>query len=644
MTSQPVPRPLRARLLASGVALALAAPAGAISIGVERISNTTAGVGAGLTENEMAISADGRWIAYASGATNIVAGQTDTNANADIFLYDSQTGVTTLVSHVAGSPTTTGNGRSIQPVISADGSRVVFMSQATDLASGQVDGNGQWDVFLYDHGDPTVTLVSHSTTGDQTTADDYSIWGRISADGSWIGFLSEATNLVTGQTDVANGVDLFLYEVASGAKILASHAHGASTTSGCTGAGWFRLSDDGGFVAYECGAGPLLVDGLVDNNGTYDVFLYDRANDTNGLVSHTAADLLTTSSGASELPDISGDGLWVVFESLGSDLVAGSDTNGVEDVFLFSRANQTIALVSHAHDDETRAGDGRSQAPVVNQDGARVAFLSLAGDLVDGANGQAVDQVFLYERSTAVVSMVSHLPGDPLTGGDAASFGLQISVDGNRVAFDSDASDLVCAEDFNGTNDKFVYDLPTDEVTLISHRPNTPHGTGEDYSCCGAMAADGQSLAFLSAATDLVASGSNGSGDAFLATIFAPGVLFTVEPCRVFDSREFPGEPLPSGTPASIFFHGVCGIPDTAAAVAINVTVVEPTGAGHLQLFPADLGPQLTSAVNFSAGQTRADNAIALLATDGLGDLGIQAFVVGNGSVHVVFDVVGWFE
>jgi hypothetical protein len=117
---------------------------------------------------------------------------------------------------------------------------------------------------------------------------------------------------------------------------------------------------------------------------------------------------------------------------------------------------------------------------------------------------------------------------------------------------------------------------------------------------------------------------------------------YTVPPCRVFDTR--PAAALVSQLTRLIPVAGLCGVPATARAVALNLTVVSPSGSGHATLWPADLPQPVSSVINFSAGQTRGNNAIVGLATDGSGALAAQAFVVGAGTVHLILDVSGYFQ
>jgi predicted extracellular nuclease len=118
------------------------------------------------------------------------------------------------------------------------------------------------------------------------------------------------------------------------------------------------------------------------------------------------------------------------------------------------------------------------------------------------------------------------------------------------------------------------------------------------------------------------------------------GSFFTVTPCRLLDTRS--GSPLTSDAPATLTVQGACGIPATAHAVALNVTVVGPTGQGDLTLYPSDQPRPTSSTLNFSGAQLRANNAVIALGADG--KLKLYPFVLGSGSVHVLVDVSGYFE
>jgi hypothetical protein len=123
------------------------------------------------------------------------------------------------------------------------------------------------------------------------------------------------------------------------------------------------------------------------------------------------------------------------------------------------------------------------------------------------------------------------------------------------------------------------------------------------------------------------------------------GRFYTLAPCRLFDSRQpKDGPALSSDVTRILTAHGVCGIPSDAAGIAVNVTVSQPTGAGHLTLHPGDNMFPLASTVSFGPGQIRSSNALLSLRINGNGTLSISPVVAGDGTVHVILDVSGYFD
>lgn len=116
----------------------------------------------------------------------------------------------------------------------------------------------------------------------------------------------------------------------------------------------------------------------------------------------------------------------------------------------------------------------------------------------------------------------------------------------------------------------------------------------------------------------------------------------TLSPCRVVNTQS--GAPLASGVPRIFSIAGSCGVPASAKAVALNITILSPTANGNVALWPANQAKPGTSSINFGAGQNRANNGILSLATDGSGDLSAQSFLVDSGTVHLILDVAGYFE
>ncbi|MDQ4134219.1 MAG: hypothetical protein M3179_13705 [Actinomycetota bacterium] len=147
-------------------------------------------------------SADGAVAVFVTRATDLVPGQVDTNAAYDVFLFEPGTGAVTLVSGAAGSATTTANGTSGSPRLSADGRFVVYESTATDLVTGQTDVPDGYDILLFDRITGANALVSDvpgsmTTTATNAGGSNFSRSATISADGAYVAFNSRATNTGT---------------------------------------------------------------------------------------------------------------------------------------------------------------------------------------------------------------------------------------------------------------------------------------------------------------------------------------------------------------------------------------------------------------------------------------------------------------
>jgi len=121
------------------------------------------------------------------------------------------------------------------------------------------------------------------------------------------------------------------------------------------------------------------------------------------------------------------------------------------------------------------------------------------------------------------------------------------------------------------------------------------------------------------------------------------GAYYTLTPCRLVDTRLPAWQPaLQPGDERMFVLAGACSIPTGAAALSVNVTVAAPTAPGHLSVYPADVAAPLVSTINFSAGQTRANNAIVPAAADG--SVAIKVKNGSAGTVQLVLDVNGYFE
>jgi Tol biopolymer transport system component len=287
----------------------------------ERISVASDETQATSSSNEMvAISGDGRFVAFDSFASNLV--DDDTNF-LDVFLRDRQAGTTELVDISTGGEQ--GNGMSRRADVSDDGRFVVYESFATNLVGG--DGNDQSDIFLRDRQAGTTQRIS-TALGGGGDADGESGTPRISADGRFIAFLSEATNLVAGDTN--NVEDVFVYDREAGtiSRVNVDSAGFEANSESVSAGGTIGISGDGRFVTFTSRATNLVAG---DTNDEPDIFLHDRQTGETRRISLTAAG--GESDNYSEEPAISGDGRVIGFDSGASNLVA-DDTNRLRDVFV----------------------------------------------------------------------------------------------------------------------------------------------------------------------------------------------------------------------------------------------------------------------------------------------------------------------
>ena len=423
--------------LAVTIVLALSArPAGAYV--VARVSVASDGTqGNGDTVSQASISADGRYIAFQSSASNLVPG--DTNGYYDIFVHDRTTGQTTRV-NVASDGTQAADGHSAHPSISADGRYVAYYSVATNLVAG--DTNGYCDNFVYDRLTGQTTRVS--VANDGTQGDNVSQYAAISADGRYVVFGSLASNLVSGDT---NGTwDIFVHDRTTGRTTRVSVA--SDGTQAISNSYYFSaLSADGRYVAFYSEAGNLVAG---DTNGIGDVFVHDCLSGQTTRVS-VASDGTQANGGYSWTPSLSADGRYVAFYSGASNLVMG-DTNAHPDIFVHDRTTGQTTRVSVASDG-TEANDNSFIMPSLSADGRYVGFESLASNLVAGdTNG--VGDIFVHDRATGRTTRINVASDGTQANGESHE-GPCINADGRYVVCESLASNLVPG-DTNGYEDVFV--------------------------------------------------------------------------------------------------------------------------------------------------------------------------------------------
>jgi len=423
-------------LLTSGTQPAIADPGT-----TERVSVDSAGREGPHDSLDPAITADGRFVVFHSWA-NLAPG--GTLGNSDVYVHDRQTGITERVSvDSAGTP---GSHASLRAAISADGRYVAFDSYASNLVAG--DTNGYNDVFVHDRQTGVTERVSVDSTGAQ--ANHFSLSPGISADGRFVVFDSEASNLVLGDTNGCS--DIFVHDRQTGVTERVSVDSTGTQSNGLSHGG--VVSGDGRFIAFASYASNLV---LGDTNGHRDIFVHDRQT---GVTERVSVD--STGTQANHLsfpPGINADGRFVVFESYASNLVLG-DTNGYADVFVHDRqtgVTERVSVDSSGNEGNNLSSTEGSRG--VSGDGRFVAFHSQASNLVLGDTNICGDQncsdVFVHDRQTGVTERVSvDSAGNQ---GNRPSQEGAVSGDGRYVAFASEAWNLV-PDDTNGTYDIFMHD------------------------------------------------------------------------------------------------------------------------------------------------------------------------------------------
>lgn len=413
----------------------------------ERVSVATDGTQGNEVSWWSAVSADGRFVAFHSEASNLV--EADTNAVQDVFVRDHLTGETIRVS--LASDGTQGNFESGFPDISADGRYIAFRSYASNLVDG--DTNGVEDIFVHDMLTGVTTRVSVASSGTQ--ADNWSDYPSISADGRYVAFQSWASNLVVADDNEVE--DIFVHDNLTGETTLVSVA--SDGNQGNQYSDQASISPDGLFVAFRSYASNLVPGDTnnvcdTDQDGTYDdncqdIFLHQRLTGETTRVS-LASDG-TQGDNWSGWPSVSENGRFVVFKSWASNLVE-TDTNGWSDIFLHATSTGETTRISVASDGIQ--ANNYSDFPSISSDGRDVAFESCASNLVEGDTNARFD-IFVRDRFTRRTIRVSIASDGTQAEGDSSR--AYISANGRFVAFDSYANNLVSG-DSNGFMDVFMRD------------------------------------------------------------------------------------------------------------------------------------------------------------------------------------------
>jgi YVTN family beta-propeller protein len=435
---------------------------------LERVSIRSDGGQANGPSSGAVTNENGTCIAFWSNATNLVPG--DTNGATDVFVRDLVNGVTERVSVASGGKQ--GNGSSqaqgFRPAVDRACTCVAFSSDATNLVPG--DTNGATDIFVRDLVNGVTERISVGSGGQE--ANGPSSFPSVSGDCRFVAFQSAATNLVPDDTNGAS--DIFVHDRATGETVRVN-----VTTDGTQGDAMSitpSISADGRCVAFVSAASTLSEG---DTNDKKDIYVAcGGAVICRASVSSDAEEPNDDSS----LPSLSENGQLVTFGSLASNLIA-LDLNDHADVFVHDCGLAgTTELVSVF---ECGAqGDDRSFAPSISGNGRFVAFGSLASNVGQGQSTGGHSQIYVRDRQDGYTVAISHnLAGHPANG-SVPDMPPSISLDGNSVALASLASDLAVG-DTNEVMDAFITtnSMPTPTRTRTVTRTPTPVGCLTNSDC-----------------------------------------------------------------------------------------------------------------------------------------------------------------
>ena len=432
----------------------------------------------------------------------------DTNGVTDIFLRDTYTGITRRISVAADGGFA--NGASTDPVMTPDGTCVAFISEATNLMAG--DTNGIPDVFVRDLVTQTTWLISVGAPGANATMDT----PLVTPDGRYVAFFSTAQNLAPGVLWNSPG-EIYVRDRVVGKTIWASTNAAAITSSlqnSPYGPSYYRsyhpsLSDDGRYIAFITG----WTNGVQSTTPPVICFQYDTINGTTTILSTNGFQPWPGEDVYG--PEMTPDGRYVAYVQY--EQAGGTNYSSVR---LWDRQTGSNVLVS-AGPDGSWPTNSTSHTPALSDDGRYLTFLSDATNLVGNSvsNGLHIYRRDLHTATTGLVDVDTKGVGsqDQLA---AIPF---LSSDGSCVTFAASDGGLI-ASDNNNASDVFLWDSVAGTNTLISvHNPLAVFQTGNLPSSLGqlSLSVDGRLAAFTSCASDLVPNDLNRDYDVFVRDLAA---------------------------------------------------------------------------------------------------------------------------
>lgn len=438
-----------------------------------------------------------------------------------------------------------GNQASANASVSFGGRFIAFTSTSTDLVPG--DTNGKLDVFVRDTLADTTTRISVSSADTQPNGD--SNRPAISSDGRYVAFESKATNLVANDTNGTS--DIFVRDIVAKTTIRASLRSTGAQSNG--DAEWPSISDDGKIVAFQSDDNAMV---FGEGNGKVDSFVRDTQNGTTARVSVDTNEASLTAGGTD--PSISANGRWVAFTSTTNQV--GTDTNNVADVFLRDRVNGTTERVSLTSADGQ--GDGQSIDATVSDDGRYVAFQSDAHNLTTDDTSPTATGIYRRDRTAGTTVLAVRSYAGTAAGGFAV--GPKISGDGARIAFASDASNLVPG-DTNGHDDVFVRTVAANTTTMIS--TTTTGGPINSWSRAPSISPDGNVTAYETFSNTGFPLDTNGTQDVFYRGRYQTGPFAGSLAMLQQQAQDFTGKTLPTGQVVAMNDRLLLGVRGTGGAI-----------------------------------------------------------------------------
>ncbi len=497
--------------------------------------------GAGSTLGPAAVpsvSADATLVAFACPGSSLVPN--DGNRASDVFVREPGPGVTDLISaHDPALVSTTPNGPSALGAspVNADGTILAFESEANNVVAN--DTNRMRDVFVRDLTRQTNLLVSVNTNG--FSGDGLSSDPSVSSDGRYVAFASYADDLVPNDSNQAR--DVFIRDLRVGTTTLIS-VNASGTGPGSGDSYGPLMSTNGRYVLFHSRAQNL---GPTNNSGEI-LILRDWQAGTNYLVSASAVQMCAMTPDASRIVYVISLQAYVWDFQAGSTIYTrGAPPGGWPTCVAISADGSTIAL-------GTPGGLGVANANTstsTNLDsgippGGLYAAVQLSGDgrllaASKSASTTLPKQIYLYDVLSAQPLLLSH-SWNSTSPASADSDSPQFSPDGRFVAYQSRAADLLPGAG-NGYSQVFLFDRETGTTSLLSVSGSSGD-FGSGSSTHPVFSADGQTIWFQSAASDLVARDFNESGDLFAFTLIRASILPRLSPGEGpwLSWRYFPGQ------------------------------------------------------------------------------------------------------